>query len=89
MGSEGEAGEPLEVIQSLREPPLTHHPVSGRPVRRIITGVTLCLRHAHGQMQNSLSRENLERHGFSRYEKTGPGSYIRTAGRDGPEGLSV
>jgi predicted nucleic acid-binding Zn ribbon protein len=36
--SEDEIPERFEVRQSMREAPLTSHPESGRPVRRIISG---------------------------------------------------
>ncbi|RRJ97554.1 zinc ribbon domain-containing protein [Opitutaceae bacterium TAV4] len=33
-----EAVETFEAIQSMNDRPLTHHPETGRPVRRVITG---------------------------------------------------
>lgn len=35
---EGEESRLFEVRQFMREPSLTHDPVSGQPVRRVITG---------------------------------------------------
>lgn len=89
MGDDGAVVGRIEAVQRVNEPRWTHDPVTGRPVRRIITGVTLCLRHAQGQVERSLSREHLERHGFTRYEREGSGSYVRTAGHEGPEQLRV
>ncbi|HVU17108.1 MAG TPA: zinc ribbon domain-containing protein [Candidatus Didemnitutus sp.] len=34
----GQAPERFEVVQAMKDAPLTRHPQSGRPVRRIITG---------------------------------------------------
>ena len=34
----GETAEQFEVKQSMKDAPLTQHPTSGKPVRRIITG---------------------------------------------------
>lgn len=35
---QGEASETFEVRQSMADPPLTRHPETGRPVRRVISG---------------------------------------------------
>lgn len=37
-GSPEEPSETFEVQQSMKDAPLTTHPVSGKPVRRVITG---------------------------------------------------
>lgn len=34
----GEAPRQLELVQSMQDAPLTHHPETGEPIRRIITG---------------------------------------------------
>jgi len=36
--SEGELPERFEMSQSMKDAPLTHHPETGKPVRRVITG---------------------------------------------------
>jgi predicted nucleic acid-binding Zn ribbon protein len=36
--SEGEEPEYFEIQQSMKDAPLTHHPVNGKPVHRVITG---------------------------------------------------
>lgn len=33
-----EVTESFEIIQSMKDAPLTHHPGNGKPVRRVITG---------------------------------------------------
>ena len=38
LPTDGEAPERFEVFQRMTDPPLTSHPRSGEPVRRIITG---------------------------------------------------
>lgn len=35
---DGEAPRRFEVVQSMKEAPLTHHPDTGEPVRRVISG---------------------------------------------------
>lgn len=87
LAPDGSAKRTFEAVQSVRDTPLTAHPVSGEPVRRIIAGANIALKHTSVQENRSLSRENIERHGFTRYERGGDGSYVRTAGREGPDQL--
>lgn len=82
---EGEEPESFEVHQRLAEPPLAHHPESGVPVRRVITPSRLLLAHSEQREQQILSDANVERHGFTRYERVGDGTYARTAGTRGPK----
>ncbi|MYF71161.1 MAG: hypothetical protein F4053_15125 [Proteobacteria bacterium] len=37
---DGRSGERFEVVQGMRDEPLTVHPQTGEPVRRVITGGT-------------------------------------------------
>lgn len=79
-------GEVFEVLQRMGEPALTHHPVTGAPVRQIITAPNLVLRHSSRADAQIMSDANLKRTGFTRYEKSGDGStYVRTGGDKGPE----
>jgi hypothetical protein len=73
-------GEVFEVSQRLAEPRLTVHPVSGEPVRRVITAPNLTLNHSDGANRTKLSAKNLARHGFTKYEKAGGGHYVKTSG---------
>jgi predicted nucleic acid-binding Zn ribbon protein len=85
---DGSDGTYFEVVQSMSDPALTHHPETGEPVRRVITAPNLVLRHGARQDRRMMSNENLTRKGFTKYEKTGPGEYVRTAGTEGPSTLS-
>ena len=40
----GEEPRQFEFVQKMTDPPLTHHPETGLPVRRIITGGSLITR---------------------------------------------
>jgi hypothetical protein len=83
-------GEPLwrfEVLQQIKDPPLTREPVSGRPVRRVVCAPRLNLRYSKGRTSEVLGHDNLSRNGFTKYEKSGEGTYRRTAGIDGPDTL--
>lgn len=84
---DGSSGPPFEVVHAMTAPPLTCHPETGRPVRKLITLPNLSLLHTAGRQKKMLSNQNLEAKGFAKYEKTGPGQYIRTAGREGPPTL--
>lgn len=71
----------FEVMQRISEPALTHHPETGQPVRRIITAPST-VRMGKGDV---LASKNLAKNGFTKYEKTGDGTYTRTAGTQGPK----
>lgn len=80
-------GEVFELQQSLAEPPLTQHPLTGAPVRRVYTAPNLSLKHGVSTVTPTLSAAHLARHGFSRYEKTAKGQYVKTAGHEGPAAI--
>lgn len=80
---DGGQGEVFEVLQTMSEPPLTHHPETGRPVRRLLSAPNAVRNAAPGGLSNS----KLERLGFTKYEKAGDGKYQKTAG-SGPDLIS-
>ncbi|MEO0812259.1 MAG: FmdB family transcriptional regulator [Myxococcota bacterium] len=82
---DGEEPLQFEVTQRMAEPALTKHPETGEPVRRILTAPAVVLKHSSRRERNVLSGQNLARNGFTRYERTGDGSYERTAGTGGPK----
>ena len=84
LPAEGQEPIRFEVTQRMSDPELTEHPETGEPVQRIIMAPALSLKHSSSRERNILSDENLSRHGFSRYERAGRGSYERTAGTAGP-----
>lgn len=73
-------GEVFEVLQGMNEPPLTHHPDTGQPVRRLLAAPNPIVKSGSG----NLSDNRLERLGFTKYEKAGDGKYQKTAGQ-GPD----
>jgi hypothetical protein len=81
-------GQVFEVEQRMSEPALTKHPTTGQPVRRVIQPPNLPSRYTSMHEKSKLSNKNLDRLGFTKYEKTGDGSYTRMAGKDGPETLT-
>ena len=81
---DGSGGEQFEIIQPMSAAALTAHPDTGKPVRRVF-GVPNAPGHwtdAHGKA--AVSDSNLASKGFTKYVKTGDGSYEKTAG-DGPK----
>lgn len=73
-------GEVFEHLQRLADPPLTTHPETGAPVRRVITAPNLTLKHADSSNRTKLGDNNLAKHGFTKYVKAGGGRYVKTAG---------
>jgi putative FmdB family regulatory protein len=71
----------FETLQKMADPPLTHCPDCGAPVKRVMSAPTV------GSSGRSLSRENLEKHGFTQYRKAGAGEYEKTAGK-GPDTIT-
>lgn len=80
--------ELIEVEQSLDSPPLTHHPVTSEKIVRVVQSSNLVLQHGDRMESKKLTADNLEKHGFSVYEKNSDGSkYQRTIGKSGPDSI--
>jgi len=80
-----EPTETFEVYQDFSASPLTSHPISKEPVRKILSPSTISLKHTDSCEKKVLSDENLSKHGFNKYEKSDAnGTFHRTAGKDGP-----
>lgn len=79
-------GKTFEVIQSIKAEPFTKHPETGQPVRRAIVAPTLGL--GMSKAKNRMSNKNLEKLGFTKYERKGKGYMERTAGKGGPKAIA-
>ncbi len=80
--------EVIEIDEHCDAPPSTLHPITKEPIKRIIGSPSLVLKHSSQIEKHSLSKENLEKHGFLRYEKNSSGDgYDRTAGESGPSSV--
>ncbi len=64
----------FDILQKLSDSPLELCPKCLQPVRRMISAPNL------GKADHSLERSNLEKHGFTRYQKSEKGVYEKTAG---------
>jgi len=74
--ADGSEGEIFEVLQEMSEAPLTQHPENGKRVQRLLGTPSAMRRFGPGKLSN----QNLERAGFTRYERSGKGTYEKTAG---------
>ena len=80
---DGSDGEAFEYIQSMSEEALKRHPKTGNPVRKVFHAPNVSSKYTEGSTKNKLSDENVEKHGFTRYEKDKiTGRYNKTAGKD-------
>lgn len=76
------------MIQQISEPPLTQHPETGEPVRRIIQAPFIGGSWSEGAMKKNVSDDKkLDRLGFTKYVKAGDGYYEKRAGK-GPDVIS-
>jgi len=86
-----DAGEPIdsfELLQRISDPPLTAHPETGRPVRRVIQPPFIGgIWSDHAMHQSTRDDKKLDRLGFTKYVKAGDGIYEKRAGK-GPEIIS-
>ncbi|HAI10670.1 MAG TPA: FmdB family transcriptional regulator [Phycisphaerales bacterium] len=85
---DGEEGQIFEVMQRMSEEPLTQHPTTGQPVRRIIQPPNIATKYTSSHEKKTLSNENLAAKGFTKYEKAGNGEYVKTAG-EGPKMINA
>jgi hypothetical protein len=77
---DGSGGEPFEVLQPMSAAPLTVHPETGEPVRRVFGTPNAPRAWTDSQGAAKVSDKNLAAKGFTKYVKTGAGTYEKTAG---------
>lgn len=82
-------GRTFEVVQSMKEEALTRHPRTGEPVRRAIVAPNIAGKWSDIKGKGALSNKNLERMGFTKYERKGKGYMERVAGSQGPRSISA
>jgi hypothetical protein len=86
--SNGAPGERFEVVQTMSESPLEVHPESGLPVRRVFLPPMVGGRWGDEAMARGANDDKkLERLGFTKYVKSGDGTYEKTVGF-GPKTIS-
>ena len=80
-------GECFELVQQMKDQPLKSH--DGRPVRRVPQAPNIAGDWSDIKSKGKLSNQNLERLGFTKYEKRGDGVMERVAGKEGPRVLKA
>jgi predicted nucleic acid-binding Zn ribbon protein len=80
---DGSDGEAFEYIQRMSDAALQVHPKTGNPVRKVFSAPNVSTKYTEGSTKNKLSDENIEKNGFTRYERDKvTGRYNKTAGKD-------
>lgn len=82
-------GETFEVVQSMKDDALTKQPDTGKPCRRAVVAPNIAGKWSDIKGKSALSNKNLERLGFTKYEKRGNGYMERVAGKEGPKSISA
>ena len=78
-------GERFEVVQGIKEPPLTEHPETGEPVQRIMQPCFAGGIWNEAAMGRRMKDDRkLEQQGFTKYVKAGDGVYEKRTGK-GPD----
>ncbi len=81
---DGSEGEIFELEQPMTAEPLSKHPLTGDPVRRVYQAPNLTTRYTPGSTKNKLENRNVEKMGFTKYERDKlTGTYHKVAGKDG------
>jgi hypothetical protein len=87
INDDGSEGETFEVVQRMTEAPLTTHPQTGRRVRRVPQAPILPGAGSDHATKKMLDNKNLDRLGFTKYERAGDGRFEKKAGK-GPNVIS-
>ena len=80
-------GKQFEIVQSIKADALKKHPETGEPVRRAIVAPNLGLNLSASKAR--MSNKNLEKLGFTKYERKGNGYMERVAGKEGPRSIAA
>jgi predicted nucleic acid-binding Zn ribbon protein len=89
VNDDGTGGERFELQQSMQEKALTEHPETGEQIRRVLLPPNLSTRYTPGDTRTRLDNKNVEKAGFTKYEKDKlTGKYHRVAGKGGPETIT-
>jgi len=79
---DGSPGERFEVFQSMSDAPLTKHPETGEPVRRVLSAPRIMGKWSDHKMKKAVSDDRkLDQMGFTKYVKSGKGTYETRAGK--------
>jgi len=89
VNEDGSEGEQFEIFQSMSESALTKHPETGKPIRRVFQAPAVGGKWSESAMNKSVADDKkLDRLGFTKYVKSGDGTYEKRAGK-GPDVISA
>jgi hypothetical protein len=88
INDDGSDGEAFEVVQRMADPPLTRHPQTGQPARRVPTVPNVGGDWSDASTRSKLSDSNLDRLGFTKYQNVGGGRFEKRAG-SGPDAIGA
>lgn len=89
VNPDGSGGDRFELQQSMKDTALDRHPETGEPIRRVMLPPNLSTRYTPGETRNRLDNKNVEKAGFTKYEKDKlTGKYHRVAGKGGPDTIT-
>lgn len=87
ISDSGEEGALFECVHSMNEV-LTEHPETGEKIRKVYSVPNLGVKHTAGKTTQMLSNENLDKQGFTKYERDKvSGKYNKIVG-EGPSVIS-
>lgn len=85
---DGQPADRFEVMQKMSDEPLTVHPETGEPVRRVISAPFVGGKWSDHSMHTRMNDDKrLGELGFTKYVKSGDGTYEKRAGK-GPKTIS-
>lgn len=84
VNADGSDGATLEIEQGAGDAPLTHHPLTGEPLRRAFFAAGLVTQYSEGEMKRKTDDSAyISERGFTKYERdSATGLYHKTAGTD-------
>ncbi|MEM1166316.1 MAG: FmdB family transcriptional regulator [Planctomycetota bacterium] len=85
---DGSPGERFELTQRMSDAALTTHPTTGEPVRRVPMAPNIGGDYTDVRERSTLSDANLDRLGFTKYERSGDGQMAKKFGK-GPGELNA
>jgi len=88
INDDGSDGEIFEVVQKMSDPALSAHPQTGQKVRRVIVAPHIAGEWSDAASKAKLSDKNLDRLGFTKYQRAGDGTFEKRAG-SGPNVISA
>jgi len=82
--ADGALGDVFEIVAKMSDPALTVHPETGEEVQRVYQAPNVAYRYTEMAGKQKFSNKNLDKLGFTKYQKEPGGTYRRMAG-SGPE----